>query len=164
MVYTPPGNKNPGDPISASDYNVYSAANIAYLFNGRPGSQIKRNNAADYTTTSASFVDVDATNLAIITTINSGKVQVAFSCILSNSVGAISYLNLTVDGVSQGATNGITHKSIGIAEEMFTFVFMIPSLSIGSHTFKVQWKTASGTLTMRSTANDFVWYQVEEIG
>src|SRR5437763_981331 len=140
MPYSTLPTVNPGDVISSSSWGNQIKTNEDYLFNGRPGQVIKRDNNADYTTTSTSFVDIDGTNLMITATINSGKALVIFTGHFSIT-GSIQ-VDILVDGtryLSAGA-DGFGNAAAGNN----AFVALVTGLSVGSHTFKPQWKTGSG--------------------
>ncbi|MCC7448388.1 MAG: hypothetical protein IT324_13285, partial [Anaerolineae bacterium] len=63
----------PDQVVGATDFNTYITDNMTYLFGGRGGNTVVRDNGASYSSTSSSFADIDSTNLAITTSIVSGK-------------------------------------------------------------------------------------------
>lgn len=104
--------------------------------------------AGDYTTTSTSFVDVDATNLALAITTGASRVLVGLVADCENSTNLASvYLDVDVDGTRLGGTNGI-HRQVhtnGTIPNNASFTWMTEALTAASHTFKLQWKVGSGT-------------------
>lgn len=111
---------------------------------------------ADYTTTSATFVDVDATNFAITKTTGARRCLVGLVAACQTTGGAAGdavIITLLVDGVnvggSVGGLVGARFSTTGYRQTV-SFTFMTDVLSVGSHTFKLQWYRAagSGTITM----------------
>lgn len=104
--------------------------------------------AGDYTTTSTSFVDVDATNLSLAITTGAHRVMIGLVADCENNTNLASvYLDVTVDGTRLGGTNGI-HRQVhtnGTIPNSASFVWLTEALSAASHTFKLQWKVGSGT-------------------
>lgn len=167
MTYTIPTPISAGDVPSASQYNTDVTDNIIYLHSGKPASLIARNNTTDYSTSSATFTDVDATNLTITLTISTGRVLVCFAGTCYNSGGNTPDLSLDVDidGVRMGAgTDGlVTEKLIGNQEKQaMAFTLLKTGLSVGSHTFRLQWKATAGPVYLRSSSAQSVSFQVAE--
>lgn len=110
----------------------------------------KANEVSDYTTTSTSFADVDATNLAATFTTGGGMVLVGFHGSFAASTNPlILCLDLLVDGASWGGDDGIVTTNIqGTTEGWCGFVVLLTGLSAASHTVKLRWKTTTGTMTM----------------
>ncbi len=156
MAWTTPDTRSAGDVLSAANYNTYLRDNLNYLFSGRPKFAILRDNGASYTTTSTSFVDVDATNLKGTLTLSGSAVLIGFQCVLASS-GAGGPLapqfDISVDGVRVGASGA---DGLMRASSTTTYVYpgvallaLITNLSAGSHTFKVLWKCNQAlTVTM----------------
>lgn len=111
--------------------------------------------ATDYTTTSTSFTDVDATDLSKTLTTQGGPVVVMFlGSIKHSTTGMRIYLEIDVDGSPHATEDGILLWSTTTASELHPMAFarIITGLSAGSHTFKLQWKVSSGTATMYAGA------------
>src|SRR5258707_3675416 len=87
-----------GQLIAAADMNTYIRDNMNYLY-ARPKTVIKRDNNADFTTTSATFVDIDGTNLAITMTISGSAVLLNFQAV-AVYVGSfqVAPFDFTIDG------------------------------------------------------------------
>lgn len=144
--------------------------NETYLFNGRPNSVIKRDNGASYTTTSATFTNIDGTNLTVTMTISSGKALVTFQgvCLMT---GGTTYFDFTVDGTRYGSAgaDGLTAIT-STSKQSVGFTVVVSGLSDGSHTFTLQWKVTSGqTATLYSgngvaTEDFIVCFDVIEVG
>lgn len=113
--------------------------------------------AADYTTSSTSFVDVDTTNAELTATITTagGAVMLSFSgmCSQSNANGRI-YFDITVDGVALAGNDGIFGAIPSGVNEAYTASFTVVTdvLAAGSHTFVLQWKTSAATATLSAGA------------
>lgn len=109
--------------------------------------------AADYTTTLTSFVDVDATNLSATIVTGGGVVQVKFTgTVKSNSAGQYVMLNLLVDGSPFLPDDGIHSIYLPSNGMNAGFCVDVPDLAAGSHTFTLQWKTNTGTASMPAGA------------
>lgn len=119
--------------------------------------RIIRDNGADYTTASPVFVDVDAVNLAITLVTRGAPVEIYLSGELAASGGTALdvCLDVDIDGTryGNGFANGIWCGNAGVAgKNNFKRAFTAIGLAAGSHTFKLQWKTASNTAIMMSGA------------
>jgi hypothetical protein len=151
MAWTTPATWTPGQLVAASDLNTHLRDNLLYLFNGRPKSVIKRDNNANYSTSSTTFVDVDATNLAISLAIASGNALVGFMAVTSNNV----QLDIDVDGTryANGAADGlVTGQDASSTRGGQSGCVLVTGLSVASHTFKLKYKVTTGTGTLYSGA------------
>lgn len=127
---------------------------------------IQRNNGADYTTASTSYVDMDATNLtATVTFTATHHIRISFGLSCYVSVGTAGYVFAINDGTSDIQ---LAASSIGTA----TFPvwvgnsIVLPSTyAAGSHTFKLRFHVAgAATLTVQSNgATQLVMLVVEEL-
>ncbi len=120
--------------VTASDFNTHIRDNLNAL-KAPPSAHYELDEASDYTTSSASFVDVDATKLALTITTNGGDVLVHFH----GTVLYDAYFDVAVDGTRVGGNDGMlcfTGSAIPVS-----FTRLITGLSAGEHTFKLQWKT-----------------------
>lgn len=106
----------------------------------------------DYATSSASFTDVDATNLNITFTSGGGDILVYFSGSIANSSGVNStknYLNISVDGTDFVADDGIVAMTaITPVIVNASFSVRLYGLSAASHTIKLRYKCSAGTMTL----------------
>lgn len=121
--------------------------NLDYLYNMLVVQPVKVSNSGTYTTTSASYVDVDATNLKITITPTSGKVFVIAGFNVSISGGSGMGFDLILDSTTRlGATTLGLATSVGGHIVVFG---VFSGLSNASHTFKLQWVQQGGaTLSM----------------
>jgi hypothetical protein len=153
-VWTTPKTWNTGDPLTASDMNTHIRDNFEFV-KTPPTGYYKANEASDYTTTSNSFANVDATNFALTITTAGGDVLVGFSGGVKHSTAAQNiYFDVEVDGVRSAGDDGIVFIAAPGASYNVnaSFVRLIRGLSAGSHTFKLQWKTSAATATMPAGA------------
>ena len=143
------------EPLVATDLNTHVRDNLNHLYD-RLGNGVAwvGDEGTDYTTTSATFEDVDDTEgkgKHTITT-NGGDVLVGFAALVENSSGATRYvaIDLAVDGVRVGGDDGIV-RSINSADAIshLSFTHLVTDLSAGEHVFKIQWRrNNNGTVTM----------------
>ena len=150
-TWTTPKTWNTGDPLAASDMNTHIRDNFEYI-KSPPTASYKANEAADYQTTSTSFVNVDAANFALTIITAGGLVLVGFIGNISTSVAAKVNFDIEVDGVRQGSDDGYLCQDTASGEEAIAFVIPISGLVAGSHIFKLQWKTSTSTAFMRAGA------------
>src|SRR5258705_10834049 len=104
MPWSTPPTFTSGQVITATDLNTYVRDNTNYLLS-RPKNAVKRDNNANYNTTSATFVDIDGTNLSITLSINGSAVLLAFSGTVNSSSNQPSF-DFTVDGTRVGSAGG----------------------------------------------------------
>lgn len=103
----------------------------------------------DYSVTSTTFIDLDATNLSHTITVGSrNRVLVCVACdhnmMAANEFG---YLDLTIDGVRVGhVTNGLARRGpeVSSGKGKIVYVFLTKPL-VGAHTFKVQARVSANT-------------------
>lgn len=177
MTYSSLPTVSPGGVIQSSTWGNIAKANEDYLFSGRPGQFIKRDNNATYTTTSTTFVNIDGTNLTITQTISSGKALIGFTGSFDSSGTPKVQLDITVDGtrIGSGGNDGLlTCSTTGLSGgngQCATLCQLVTGLSVGSHTFVIQWKASvAGTVYLLSgngstTPQDQIpTFWVEEIG
>lgn len=116
--------------------------------------------AGNYTSTSASYVAIDATNLSQSLTVAGGIVKVTLSSSVRNSGGTDTYLGLFVDGtlVAGGEYQGQLNN-----EQLWNSTWLLQP-SAGAHTFELRWRRdTSGTLTMSRNSTQSLVFMVEEI-
>lgn len=104
--------------------------------------------AANYTISSTSFADVDATDLAITIVTGGGKVLVGYSGMV-NAAGLTTsgdriLFDVNVDGTNDRTNDGITGVNNQNGGNV-SFAFIIDGLSAGSHTFKLQARVTAGS-------------------
>lgn len=101
--------------------------------------------AADYTTTSTAFADVDSTNLSATVTTAGGALLIGFSGVMvsgASSNAHRAFLDVAIDGTRLGGDDGlISHYGVYTANA--SFVVMTAALSAASHIIKLQWKVSN---------------------
>lgn len=137
------------EPLTSADLNTYLRDNMIAR-KDPPFDSYVLNEGSDYTETSTSFADVDATNLALTIITTGGNVKVYFHGSFYQGSGEYA-LDVAVDGVRHGSDDGILVFSGGVNIAQ-SFTRLIEGLAAGSHTFKLQWKISAGTATMHSGA------------
>lgn len=141
--------------------------NIEYLHSPNKD-LVEHNEGSDYTTTSTSFVDVDATDLSQTLTTTGGNVLVLCQVVVLSGTAANTYFDVDIDGTRFGTANtlGLATWKVNDANDFgsITLAFIVDGLSAASHTFKLQWRVSAGTTTMYSTtANYPVIFHVIEL-
>jgi hypothetical protein len=110
-----------------------------------PAAEYTLNEVADYTTTSTSFVDVDATNLSLTITTNGGDVMIGGTFYVESLSGGRTQLDVyeSVGAARLAGDDGmlVAQPSVG---EVVTLSWIVSGLSAASHTFKLQWKNTTG--------------------
>lgn len=147
MAWTTPATWTTNQLVSASDLNAQIRDNMSFLFNGQSVSSVVRNGT--YSTTSNSFVDVDAVNLILTLTVTTGRVLIVAygQAACSNTASAYTDVDIILDSLTRaGNTTGLFNIPPNttlpfVAGALFT------GLSAGSHTFKLQYRNrvAGGT-------------------
>lgn len=120
------------------------------------------NDSSDYSSTSTSFVDCDASGtsgdeLEVTITTNGGDVVFGFSGTgFHSSLGGIFYFDIyeSVAAARVGGDDGIYVTASASAGQTINlgFTYLFKGLSAASHTFTLQWKTFSGTMNMPAGA------------
>lgn len=153
MTYTSPRTWVVGELVTAALLNVHLRDNLAAL-KAPPTAKYLVNEGADYTTTSSSFADVDATDLNLSITTTGGDVLVTFVGSTNNSGANAAYFDLIMDGATRaGGDDGLLlHMGTAGTYLPVVIIYLYQSVSAGVHTFKLQWKVAAGTQTMSAGA------------
>lgn len=107
--------------------------------------------SGDYTTSSATFTDLDTTNMNLTITTAARRVLLLFSgaATVNNTAGTLG-LDFTVDGARVGGDFGLqVFNQHSTASELIpvSIHYLTNVLTAGSHTFKVQWRVANGAHT-----------------
>jgi hypothetical protein len=148
-AWTTPATWAASQLVTASDLNVQMRDNLGYLF-ARPQVRILRDNGADYTTTSSSFVPVDSTNLKITLTISGSAVLLCFIGVFYNTTANEVHVDLDVDGSRVGSAGNDGLAFTGQAPATVSIVVLVTGLTPGAHTFNVQWRADGGTAHLHS--------------
>jgi hypothetical protein len=156
-----------GDLVTEADMDAIRG-NIEYLLD--PNHARTRRDTASYTTTSTTFVDVDATNLAISLETHGGPVLVSVAGAASmTGVGALTYFDLEVDGVRQGSASGSGAGLVAFTspaashQHNISLAHLVTGLAAGTHTFKLQWRVSATTATLYAAANNPVHVMAIEL-
>lgn len=144
MAWTSPATWTAGQVVSAADMNTQVRDNMSYLLSGRPIATATRQ--AQYSTTTASFTDVDATNLKVSGSIISGRAMVLISTGLgaansANHYGAVSVIaDSTTYPLTHNTTYGLAFASQNDVQKTVGLLAIFTGLSAGTHDFKLQFK------------------------
>jgi hypothetical protein len=147
MTWTTPKTWVTGEPLTASDLNTHLKDNLNAL-KEPPTDHYECDEASDYSTTSTSFVDVDATNLALTITTSGGDILVGFSGDIANdTAGRSVMLNISLDGTLVTNDDGfiVTYQTTANRSIPVSFVYLITGVSAGAHTLKLSWKVSANT-------------------
>jgi L-2-hydroxyglutarate oxidase LhgO len=148
-TWTTPKTWSTGEALSANDMNTHIRDNLGAL-KAPPTAAYTPDEAANYNTSQTTFVDVDASNLALTITTTGGDVMVGFhGHIFAN--GGICHLDVEVDGTREAGDDGITAVYTN-NHEAVSFTLLITNLDAGSHTFKLQWKVTAGSAALYAGA------------
>lgn len=154
MAWTSPRTWANGTVPGASDLNTEIRDNMTYLLGSRPIGQTIYVAGADYTTSSTTFVDVDAANVVLTITPQSSRIWVAANCtVVPSGAGSDMELDLIVGAVRVGhATHGLlrTNGTTG-----YPFILgKITGLTPGAlQTIKLQWRSLGAwTSTIKANA------------
>lgn len=163
-TWTTPKTWSTGEALSASDMNTHIRDNLSAL-KAPPTDSYVCNEVADYTSSQTSFVDVDASNLALTITTTGGDVMIGFHAYTYNPSG-VTYFDVDLDGVRIAGDDGMIATVSGY--QTVSFVRLVTNLDAGTHTFKLQWKVSGGTVTLyagagTSTADVHPQFWVREI-
>jgi hypothetical protein len=124
----------------------------------------------NYTTTSSTFVDVDATNFALTITTGAHRVMLVFTGSGGNTSADYIELDVTVDGTRQGGTGGLVIMECqdSLVFKNLSFTYITDVLTAASHTFKLQYRVnSSGTATIQggsSSPTMFCKFAAIELG
>lgn len=138
MAWTTPRTWSANELVTATIMNTHIRDNLNAL-KSPPSGNYEADEVADYTTTSTSFTDIDATNFAFTLNTNGGDVIVTFVGNIRTASGRV-YLTVDVDGSPVAGDDGICRMGGTGNEEPFAFSYLVTGLSAGAHTFKLQWK------------------------
>ena len=152
MTWSSPAVRSTGELITAAIWNADIVGNMLAL--KEPNSaHYELDEGSDYTTTSTSFANVDATlgklSLAI-TLAEQADVFVHFHGTVNNSGGNV-FLDLSQDGTRLGLNDGILKVPTGSITPV-SITQLIPDAAAGAHTYNLMWKVSAGTGTMYAGA------------
>lgn len=122
--------------------------------------------AGGYTTTSTTFVDVDATNAIVTITTGARRCLIVFSGLVDNlTADAYTSFDVAIDTVRQGGSFGLVWVRENPASNRAnpSFSYLSAALSAGAHTFKLQWRVSAGTAELAADANGPLQFSVIEL-
>ena len=165
MAWATMTNLSTGDLVTETHMDNIRG-NIEYLLDPNKDQAI-RDNTTNYTTTSTSFVDVDATNLSFTITTNGGPVEVWFSVPYMANGGGRPSFDVDVNGTRIGASfsHGLaTGGASPTTGDVHTVSWKgYHEIAAGNHTFKLQYRVfSSGTVTIPSAGNHATTFGVME--
>ena len=148
------GTKNwTAETLSSADMDTYVSDNTAAL-KDPPAGYATINEATNVTTSSTSFVDVDATEGKFQHTIAvvGSRVEVGFfGTFLHSSILGRIYLDVAIDGTPQSGDDGYVRSTTVLSSGAYqneSFTAIITGITPGSRVFTLQWKTSGATLTL----------------
>jgi len=135
--------QNAGDQWTA-DIKNQMTDNDEYLRNPPQGTYALSTGAANITTASATMVDLTGFTVTVTIQANpGGDVKVSMK-LMGRANGTTARFDFLVDGVSVTGDN----DALGAPGATgFVTIERIIAVTAGSHTFKVQWRSTSGTVT-----------------
>jgi hypothetical protein len=146
MAWTTPASYVAANVLGAANLNTYLRDNTTFLLNGKA----VYSNAviATLSSTSTSFVDVSATHAQFSMNITSGRAAVMFffhPYLSFSSAGTGNYGIFRVMCDATAAAASAYWQNTAFQQVAAVGVFT--SLSVGTHTFKMQWQLVTGTGT-----------------
>ncbi len=155
-IWTPPRTWQVGELATAALMNQQLRDNLDWLKS--PTLQVHQP-ANAFLTTSTTWVDLWSP-LTLVS--NGGGFLVgAYMQLTNTAAGAGDFIDLMIDGVSQGGSEGIMGINVPAATPSSfpaSFVRYISPLSAGSHTFKLRCRTTSGTMGVYMNAGPNLGY------
>ncbi len=156
IIWTAPRTWATGEIVTAAALNTHLRDNLEFLKAqvDAPLAVTSAGSGAIPTTTSGTFVDVHA-NYVITMTTTGAPLLLGFSGTWkSASSGADCCLDVTIDSTRIGHSSyGLMLMQAASADQVQPFSHLrVISLAAGSHTFRLQWRVSTGTLSINQTA------------
>jgi hypothetical protein len=139
MSWTDPKTWQTGEALTASDMNTHIKDNLNAL-KAPPTAHYECDEVSDYSTTSTSFVDIDATNLSLTIVTTGGDVLIGHYGVYNNASGQCQ-IDVEMDD-TRLAANG-NDGMLGWNGPT-TIVHLVSGLSAETHVFKLQWRVTAG--------------------
>lgn len=143
MSWTTPKTWSVDELVTASMLNAELRDNLNAL-KAPPTAQRVLDQAANYTTTSTSFVDVDSVVLSLTVTSRGGDLMVHYHGSVLNTSNLLTMLDITLDGVRVGTEAGLIVVK-GSHEALASFTRLLTGVAAGVHTIRLQWRVDVGT-------------------
>ena len=149
--------------VTETDLNAQVRDNLAYLkerVDAPASGSYLLNESADYSTSSTSFVDVDSTKLSFTLTTRGNAIMISFfgTASANTATESVAYFDVTMDGVRVGGDDGlalVARKSGSggsLTSGTVSFMMLLPTVSAGDHTFRLQWKISGAAMSLRAGA------------
>lgn len=167
MAWTTPRDWTTNELVTATLLNTHLRDNLSYLL-ARPAGSIARVAGSDYSTSSTSWVNIDATNLSITKTIKSGQALALAALWGKCSTGGYrAHFTFAVDSGGQlgHATYGLWNYLINSANAVYPvmLVGLFTGLSAASHVFTLQYKAASGVTVYAYSTDTPITFVILEV-
>jgi hypothetical protein len=122
--------------------------------------------SANYTTSSATLVAVDATANTMskdVTVAANSRLRVTvLGTIVSDGTNSSTFA-IGLDGTTQGGTSGQLGAVVTTSIRDLSFSWISGQLSADTYTVALYWRTASGVLTLRGDSSLSAYFAIEEI-
>ncbi len=140
-----------GDLVAASNLNEIGDNFNALMTRLENGASSSIDRSTNYSTGSATWLDVDATegNFKHTITTSGGNVLVGFTGTFGYGSGTsrIMGLDLNIDGSRYAGDDGIVSHRFESDVNTVSFTALITGLSAGEHIFKLQWAVLASSTT-----------------
>jgi len=139
-----------GELVTASMMNTHVRDNLNAL-KAPPTDLHNADEGADWSTTSATFTAIDATDLSLSLTTTGGDILVSFCGNFIAAAAAYVYLQVVLDGAGQEADDGLIAAYLDrttAAGRPLSFTKLIQNVSAGAHTVLLNWKASTSTITL----------------
>lgn len=143
-------------PITADLLNEQIRDNTEHL-KEPPTDSYTGSGSGSYSTSSTSFVDIDAVFDLSITTFG-GDVLIAFNFGLTSG-SPVGYIDILFDGSRVGGNDGIVGCLPSTENSAY---WLLTDIAAGTYTAKLQWKSAGGTISM-NTASTYPQFWMREV-
>lgn len=149
--------------VIVQDMNQYLRDNLLAL-KYPPSAVYNIQESSNYSTSSTSFVDINAVEGKFLHTITTtgdgnggnGDVMVALLASVYATTAIRVYFRIVLDGVAQNANDGLLVMNTAPAPTfglgMASFMFPLRNVSPDTHEIKLQWKVSSGTAILPANA------------
>ncbi len=154
MAYTAPRTWVNGEVLTASLLTTHLRDNLIAL-KEPPTALYNVNESADYTTSSTSFVNVDADDLSLTVTTTGGRVLITFCGTMTMAAANTVFFDVLVDGARLAGDDGLVANYIDRSSppgRSVSFAVWTSALAAGSHTFRLQWRVSGSTATLYAGA------------
>jgi len=113
---------------------------------------------ADLTTSSSTMADLNSNTTVASLDCSGNPVRVTLYAGRQTTAASTVQFDLLVDGVS---VRGGTAIWIGTTNTPVNLIWTVDGLAAGTHSFKIQWKSASAALSTLFSANG-IWFEIRE--